>query len=411
MHSLRTAATVLTTLGLAAGGLPGCAGPPEPTADARPVTMTMSAGAVGRWQQGPVSTRPAARAAAPPTCGQLAASLTRTEQVGQLFMIGVSSAGLSPVNGRVLRTSRAGSVVLLGNSGAGAARVRKLVKSLRAASGAPTAVSMLLTVDQEGGKVQRLQGPGFDRMPSARSQAKMSNATLRRKARRWGRQLRSAGIDANLAPVADVVPTNLRRLNLPIGALDRGFGHRPRVVAANAAAVVHGMDSAGVATAVKHFPGLGRVRGNTDYEAHVVDSITTRHDAALAGFSAGITAGTDMVMVSSAYYRRIDAVHRAAFSKIVIGQLVRRDQRFAGVVISDDLGTRALRSVSPGDRALRFLLAGGDLIIVGDPGQVSAMTRAVAARAKASPGFALNLRHKVTSVLAMKARRGLAGCR
>ena len=74
-------------------------------------------------------------------------------------------------------------------------------------------------------------------------------------------------------------------MNQPIGQLRRGTGlHRrpwPKVTA-----FTEGMNQAGVATAVKHFPGLGGVRGNTDFMTRVVDRTTTRHDAALAGFSA-----------------------------------------------------------------------------------------------------------------------------
>ena len=65
-------------------------------------------------------------------------------------------------------------------------------------------------------------------------------------------------------------------MNAPIGRLRRGYGSSPRTVAAKAAAFVEGMDRAGVATAVKHFPGLGRVRGNTDFARRVVDGETTR---------------------------------------------------------------------------------------------------------------------------------------
>ena len=88
------------------------------------------------------------------------------------------------------------------------------------------------------------------------------------------------------------------------------------------------MDRAGVATAVKHFPGLGRVRGNTDYASRVVDTKTTRDDAALAGFRAAVDAGADMVMVSSASYRKIDAEHRAAFSTVIMDEMLREDLGF-----------------------------------------------------------------------------------
>ena len=107
--------------------------------------------------------------------------------------------------------------------------------------------------------MQRLQGPGFADIPSAARQAALSDARLTADAARWGAELKAAGINANLAPVADVVPADLGDRNAPIGRLDRGYGSSPRTVAAKATAFVRGMDRAGMATAAKHFPGLGRV--------------------------------------------------------------------------------------------------------------------------------------------------------
>ena len=170
------------------------------------------------------------------------------------------------------------------------------------------------------------------------------------------------------------------------------------------------MDRAGVATSAKHYPGLGRVRGNTDFSSRVIDSTTTRSDPALRGFSGAISARVDMVMVSSAYYTKIDSSRRAAFSPTVIGQLIRRDLGFSGVVNSDDLSARAMADLRPGERTLRFLRAGGDLAIVGDARQAAAMLSAVTAAARKDSAFAAQLRAKATRVVAMKARRGLASC-
>lgn len=346
-----------------------------------------------------------------PTCAALAASLTMPQRVGQLLMVGVSSGGLTTRDRGVLAKSQAGSVIFLGNSRAGATQIRRLTRSARAATATPRKIRTLLAVDQEGGKVQRLRGRGFSTMPSALQQAKMSNTKLAQNARVWGRQLKAVGIDADLAPVADVVPRHLVSVNQPIGVLKRGYGPDPSVVARKAGAFVRGMDRAGVATSAKHYPGLGRVRGNTDFSSKVVDSTTTRADASLRGFSGAISARVDMVMASSAYYAKIDRNRRAVFSPIVLQQMLRGDQRFKGVIISDDLSARAVLDLAPGERAVRFLRAGGDLIIVGDPRSVSAMTSAIVTRAKLSRQFAAGVTARATRVLALKARRGLAHCR
>lgn len=237
----------------------------------------------------------------------------------------------------------------------------------------------------------------------------MSSATLTTKAQRWARQLQAAGVDANLAPVADVVPKGMERINQPIGVLQRGYGPSPDVVAAKAPAFVRGMHQGGIATAVKYFPGLGRVRGNTDYEARVVDTTTVRRDRGLKGFAAGADAGVDMVMTSSATYSKIDA-RRRAFFKIVIGQMVRGDLKFTKVVVSDDLAAPAVRVLPPGARAVTFLAAGGDLIIVGDPTLAPTMVRAIKAKAVADARFRASILPKTTRILQMRARRGLTSC-
>lgn len=325
-------------------------------------------------------------------------------------MVGVSSAGVSSLDARVLGRGQAGSVIFLGNSRAGAAAVRRLGRHVRAVTPTPHHISTMLTVDQEGGLVQRLRGPGFSTIPSAQRQARLTNTQLARDAKIWGRQLKAAGIDADLAPVADVVATKFAPVNQPIGRLKRGYGPSPFVVARKVGAFARGMDRAGIATAVKHFPGLGRVRGNTDFVAHVVDSTTRRHDPALQGFAGAVSGRVDMVMVSTAYYAKIDPTRRAAFSPTVIGGMIRHDLGFSGVVISDDLSARAVQALTPGARALRFLGAGGDLIIVGNPRSVSSMITAVVAEAGRSRLFADSITTKTTRVLAMKARRGLVRC-
>jgi len=344
------------------------------------------------------------------SCARVVDKMSLSERTGQLLMIGVSSAGIRESEKAIVEETRAGSVILLGNTTAGASAVRRVVSDVRAATRSPEDARVMVAADQEGGLVQRLKGSGFATIPSARVQAKQSDAELRRNAYDWGRQLKEAGINVNLAPVADVVPMSMAWVNQPIGQLRRGYGSSPKRVAAKVTAFTEGMDRAGVATAVKHFPGLGRVRGNTDYVSRVVDTKTTRDDAALAGFRAAVDAGADMVMVSSASYRKIDAEHRAAFSTVIMDEMLREDLGFSGVVISDDLAAAAMRVLPPEERARRFIRAGGDLLIVGDARLATPMADAIEREASDNPAFAKRVTTSATRVVAMKERRGLAHC-
>jgi beta-N-acetylhexosaminidase len=171
------------------------------------------------------------------------------------------------------------------------------------------------------------------------------------------------------------------------------------------------MAQAGIATTLKHFPGLGRVTGNTDTVAGVVDSTTTADDHYLEAFLTGIEAGAPFVMVSLATYTAIDPDHQAVFSPTIIGTLLRQTLGFDGVVMSDDLGAAAsVASMAPGDRATEFIAAGGDLMIVSGVDPAGQMAAAVLDRARSDSGFAAQVEAAALSVLQAKAAYGLLSC-
>jgi beta-N-acetylhexosaminidase len=346
----------------------------------------------------------------PDRCAALVESMSQRERVGQLLMIGISSTGPTTADADILASTRAGSVLLLGDSTASLTTIADVTARARRAARPPKGAQTLLAVDQEGGLVQRLKGAGFDPIPAAVDQAGYDSRTLAAKANRWGRQLKRAGIDANLAPVADVVPEAARSRNQPIAQLRRGYGSDPQRVGTKVRAFVAGMNEANIATAVKHFPGLGRVEGNTDYESDVVDSVTRRRDRMLAGFTRGLDAGADMVMVSSATYRKIDANRRATFSLEVLRTMIRGDLQFSGVIISDDLAAQAMHDLSPGKRLLRFVEAGGDVAIIGDPGIAQTAASALIDEAREDPSVSRLVAASAVRVLTLKDRRGLASC-
>lgn len=336
--------------------------------------------------------------------------MSLAEQVGQVVMVAQSSTQASASGRATIRRLHLGSVVLLGNSTAGRSRTARLTSSLRRDVGKVDGVGLLVAVDQEGGLVQRLQGPGFTRVPSAEAQSGWSDTTLHTRATTWSKELDRAGVDLDLAPVADVVPRSVGTRNAPIGALHRGYGPDPAVVARKDVAFVQGMHAGGTATTVKHFPGLGRVRGNTDFAAKVVDGTTTRRDALLAGFRSGVKQGTDAVMLSSATYRRIDPDHPATYSRTVVTRMLRGDLGFKGVVVSDDLLGKALADTAVRTRGVRFVQAGGDLALVGGVGAAAQVHRGLLDRARSDRAFRTRVQESATRVLELKSGQGLVTC-
>jgi beta-N-acetylhexosaminidase len=341
------------------------------------------------------------------------ATMTEEQRVGQLFLLGLANDQLGAAEQSAIRTYHFGSVWFVEQSTAGAPTIRAIADAVQGLATADTTASVgfFVAANQEGGIIQSLSGPGFSTIPSALDQSAIDPATLQSSAALWGRELASAGVNLNFAPVLDVVPSGTDAQNAPIGALQRGYGHDPATVSAHAIAVMRGMDQAGIATTGKHFPGLGRVTGNTDFTAAVVDDVTTTSDAYLTPFRDAITAGIPFVMVALAKYQQIDATELAVFSPTAMRQMLRTSLGFAGVVVSDDLGaTVAVANIAPADRAINFLLAGGDFIISKTIAPANAMATAIAARASTDAAFKARVDDAALRILRAKAARGLVGC-
>jgi len=334
--------------------------------------------------------------------------LSRQDWAGQVVMAGVpvdDPASAAPT----VRRHRLGGVFLAGRSDASPTAVRRAVDKLRAAVGGD--LPLHVAADQEGGKVQTFHGFGFTDIPSAVEQGGWEPARLAERTRRWARPLAQAGVTLDLAPVADTVPRGTAASNPPIGGFGRQYGESAAAVAADVAVVVRALQESRVQATVKHFPGLGRVRTNTDSGSDAVDRVANVHDPHLAPFRAAIDAGVSAVMVSSARYPRLDNRSVAAFSRPIVTGLLRERLRFGGLVVSDDLGAaEAVRAVPVGERAVRFVAAGGDLVLTVRLQDAATMTRALGGQARRSPAFARRLGDAVGNVLESKARAGLLPC-
>ncbi|HEY1627756.1 MAG TPA: glycoside hydrolase family 3 N-terminal domain-containing protein [Streptosporangiaceae bacterium] len=338
--------------------------------------------------------------------------MTEAERVGQLFLVGI------PVDGgpgseatRAIRDHHFGSVLFSGNSTAGVKAIKAMASQVQDLTGATAGVKFFVAANQEGGEIQELKGPGFAAMPTALSQGSLSPQALRSDAEKWGRELKEAGVNLNLAPVMDVVPPGTAAENAPVGALDREFGDNPATNGVHGAAFIKGMREAGVVTTAKHFPGLGRVRGNTDFTANVVDDQTTADDPYLKSFQDAIGAGVPFVMVALATYTRIDPGHLAVFSSRIIQGILRGHLHFTGVIMSDDLGeAAAVAKLAPGTRAIDFLQAGGDMITSQTVPSADTMAEAVLARAKTDAAFRKLVSTAVMRILGAKESAGLLPC-
>lgn len=333
------------------------------------------------------------------------AGMSEAQRVGQLLMVDCPTTGVAAATTAAIQTYHVGSVILDGTTYQGVTATKAVTTRLQGL--APASVKLLISSDQEGGLVQRLRGPGFSTIPSALTQGTWYHGTLWSNAVTWAQQLHAAGVNVNLAPVVDTVPPGDTD-NPPIGDLDREFGHYPTTVIPHGDAFVRGMAQGGVDATAKHFPGLGRVTGNTDTTSGVRDTVTGPNDPYLAPFQSAVQAHVPFVMMSTAIYTRIDSAHPAAFSSTIVTGILRQRFGFTGVVISDDLGAaKQVSGYSVGSRAVDFIRAGGDLVLTVDASQAGAMTAALLQAASASSSFRALVDASALRVLTAKSALGL----
>jgi len=250
-------------------------------------------------------------------------------------------------------------VILFARNVESAEQVAELSATLKRAAGRP----LLVTIDQEGGRVARLRArQGFTELPPMRALGDAGDErTAFEVGALLGRELRAVGIDQDYAPVVDV---DTNPANPVIG--DRSLSRDPETVGRLGAALARGIQSSGVAACAKHFPG----HGDTSQDSHVslprLPHPLGRLEAVeLLPFRALSAAGVASVMTAHVVFEALDPGVPATMSRAALTGLLRGELGFTGVVVSDDLEMKAITTHFGAERAaVAGLQAGVDLFLV-----------------------------------------------
>ena len=258
------------------------------------------------------------------------------------------------------------------------------VKALVAHLQAHAAVPLLVAIDQEGGRVNRLKPDyGFPESVSHEELGRIDDpAETYRRADQIARTLASLGINLNLAPVVDL---DANPDNPIIKGKRRSFSADPEIVARHAAEFVQAHRACGVATCAKHFPGHGSAQADT--HLGFVDVTQTWHERELIPFQRLIEAGRcDAIMSAHVFNAKLDPERPATLSRAVLTGILRERLGFRGVVLSDDMEMKAISSRYGLENAVPAAIAAGiDVLCFGnnmtyDPG-IAAKVIEILARA------------------------------
>lgn len=305
------------------------------------------------------------------------------------LITGLAGTSLTGDEARFLRSARPAGIILFARNCDSHAHIRALVAAAHDAVGAD---DMLVLIDQEGGRVQRLRPPLGRLLPPGAAYAGLyatdpEAAVAAARAAAWlvGRDLTSLGINTNCAPVADVPVPGSHDI---IG--DRAYGHGPAQVAALARAVAEGLLAAAVLPVVKHIPGHGRATADSHLALPVV--ATPRAELSATDFAA-FRALRDLpaAMTAHVVFTAVDGASPASTSPVVTRDVIRGEIGFDGLLMSDDLSMHALTGTLR-QRAEAVIAAGSDLALHCN-GRLDEMHE-VAAGVPSLAGLALSRFHK-----------------
>ncbi|MCY3988278.1 MAG: beta-N-acetylhexosaminidase [Gammaproteobacteria bacterium] len=287
-------------------------------------------------------------------------------------MIDLEGETLASAEAGLLRHSAVGGVILFSRNYRRPGQVRGLVAAIRSAAGRP----VLVAIDQEGGRVQRMR-TGFSALPPARvlgeihdSDPGLAMELARARGRLLALELHAVGIDFSFAPVVDV---DYGRSDV-IG--DRALHGDPEVVSILGAAFVQGAASAGMACVAKHFPGHGWVEADSHIEMPVDDRDYSPLLADLVPFERLFAAGAGAVMTAHVQYPAVDDP-TPCYSRRWMREELRRRMGFSGAIFADDLSMHGAGQAGDlGQRVQAALEAGCDMLpICNDPEGVRELLR------------------------------------
>ncbi len=283
---------------------------------------------------------------------------------------------------KMIHAGQVGGTILFSSNVVDTKQVQSLVDWISRPNGK---VLPFICIDQEGGTIQRLtSSKGFVGLQSARSVARLDQASAYRLYRRTALELSTLGINVNFGPVVDLDANSESPV---IGRLGRSYGSSPDRVISYAKQFINAHNEAGVLTAIKHFPGHGSAK--VDPHEGIVNITATWNERELIPFRDLISNKfARMVMVGHVIHPLFSDDDRpASLSKLAIQGVLRKELGFRGLIVTDDLDMEAITArYSVEEAAVLAISAGADLIIIAnnkrpDPTIVdrviSAVTKAV----------------------------------
>ncbi|MGM0852869.1 MAG: beta-N-acetylhexosaminidase [Bacillota bacterium] len=287
-------------------------------------------------------------------------TMSLDEKIGQMIIAGVNGTQDGENTKTLIQQYKVGGFIFFSDNLSGPHQTVQFLNKMKE-DNVNNPLPLLLSVDQEGGNVTRLPG-GLVNFPTNKKIGALNDPDISFEVGTiLGMELKEYGFNLDFAPVLDV---NSNPNNPVIG--DRSFSDHPDIVSELGIQTMRGIQSEGILSTIKHFPGHGDTSVDSHLELPVVNkSIQELESLELIPFKEAINNGADLVMVAHILLPKIDDTYPSSLSKNVITDLLRKKMNYNGAVITDDMTMKAItNNYGMGQATVQAVKAGSDLILI-----------------------------------------------
>ncbi|WP_249321466.1 MULTISPECIES: glycoside hydrolase family 3 N-terminal domain-containing protein [unclassified Campylobacter] len=281
---------------------------------------------------------------------------TLRKMIAQMIMVGFNGSSLNDTMSVVsdAKYQRFGGVIVFGKNISTKDNLKKITSALKSAQS-----GIFIAIDEEGGNVTRFNDKkGFNTFISASEVAKTLDLNGANELyKKMAKQLKDLGVNLNFAPVVDLLNTN----SPIIASKNRAFSKNIDEVSLYANEFLDAFSEVGVLTTLKHFPGHGSAKTDSHIEKTVIENFD--YSELKPYYDAIKRDKSKLIMISHIYLLDRDTQFPASMSNDIIGSLLRKDLKFDGVVISDDMLMGGLKGFSMTQKVVNFINAGGDILL------------------------------------------------
>ena len=287
-------------------------------------------------------------------------NMTLDEKIGQMITVGIDGYTINDKTKELIQDKKVGGVILFKNNVSDSNQLLELINNIKDIN-STNKTPIFISVDQEGGRVNRLPKE-IKQLPSSEVIGKKNDNNLAYDiGKDMGYALKNFGFNMDFAPVLDI---NSNPNNTVIG--DRAFSSDKDVVANLGVSEIKGFESSNIIPVAKHFPGHGDTSTDSHYALPVINkTLDELQSVEFVPFKKAIEENVPAVMVSHILMPKIDDTNPASMSKTIITDILRKDLKFDGLVVTDDMTMGAVTNdLDISTACINSINAGADLLLI-----------------------------------------------